>query len=248
MTYKEEGKIIFLFGSKGGCGSTFVSINIANYFASFTNKNVLFLDLNPNREDLRYIFRIDHRFEKNISDLEDIINDLDLSVLKKTIFNLEHSLNILLPGIKMTRLDHLLKLLELMRTYYDLILVDFPILLYGTAAFTKIRYIDKFILITLPEMLPLINLDAIIQKLNELDCLDKTSLIANKCNQLNQISFINRLIRFPIELFLCYDKDIERLFLSGKPQMVFKYNLKITKSLKSFAGKILSEISGDCLE
>jgi cellulose biosynthesis protein BcsQ len=245
MIYKEEGKIIFFCGSKGGCGTTFISISVSNYFASSTNKNILFIDMNPNRDDARYIFKISNDFEKNISDLESIMNDLDFNVIKKIISNLENSLNVILSGRKVLSLDNLLKLLSFIKDYFDLIFVDFPLGLYDISEFYKISFIDKFILVTSPELISLINLSKNIQRLKDIDYINKVSLIANKYNRLRDVSFINRLVKFPIDLFLQYDRDIENLFLSGKPQMIFKYNLKIIKNLKNYCMKLCSELSGD---
>ncbi len=248
MIGKEEGKILFFCGSKGGCGATFTAISVSNYFASFTDKNVLFIDLNPNREDARYIFKIDISFEKNISDLEHIIDDLDYKVLKKIVSNMENSLNVILSGTKIVCLDHFIKLLSFLKKYFDFIFVDFPFDLYDAADLYKISFIDKFILITFPEMIPLISLQKALNHLNDIDCTNKVSLVANKCNKLKHITFLNRFIRFPVDLYLQYDKDIENLFLSGKSHMIFKYNLKIIKNLKSYCMKLCSEIMGDCLE
>jgi hypothetical protein len=201
--------------------------------------------MNPNREDARYIFKISNDFEKNVSDLENIINDLDLNVMKKIISNLENSLNVILSGRKAVSLDNLLKLLSFIKDYFDLIFVDFPLGSYDASEFYKISFIDKFILITSPGLIPLINLSKNIQKLKDIDCLNKVSLIANMCGRLSDVSFLNRLVKFPIDLLLPFDRDIENLFLSGKPQMIFKYNLKLIKNLKNYCMKLYSELSGD---
>ena len=248
VIYKEEGKIIFFCGSKGGCGTTFAAISVSNYFASFTDKSVLFIDGKPNRDDARYIFKIDDDFQKTFSDLESSIDDLDLNILKKIIFNLENSLHVIISGRKMGHLDNFIKLLNFIRKYFDFIFVDFPFDLYDVAELKKISFVDKFILVTFPEMMSLINLNKVIMQLDGLECSDKISLIANKCNKLTHISFLNRFIRFPVDLFLQYDRDIENLFLSGKSPMIFNYNLKTIRNLKSYCMKLCSEMAGDSLE
>jgi cellulose biosynthesis protein BcsQ len=248
VIYEEEGKIIFFCGSKGGCGATFAAISVSNYFASFTDKSVLFIDNNPNRDDARYIFKINDELKKTISDLDSSIDDLDLNILKKIIFNLENSLHVIIAGTKIINLDNFIKLLFFIRKYFNFIFVDFPFDLYDAADLKKFSFVDKFILVTFPEMISLINLNRMITLLDGLECSDKISLIANKCNKLMHISFLNRFIRFPVDLFLQYDRDIENLFLSGKSSMIFNYNLKTIRNLKSYCMKLCSEMAGDGLE
>jgi len=80
---KEEGKIITILGSKGGCGKSFISNCISNYLAVNTSKNILLIDFNIGRIDSRIIYKVQESNIRTIFDIKNIsIGELDANLLK----------------------------------------------------------------------------------------------------------------------------------------------------------------------
>jgi cellulose biosynthesis protein BcsQ len=248
MYNKALGKTILVFGSKGGCGNTFLTTCIANYFA-MAETNILLIDMHPNKQDIRYIFRIDSSIMKNILDFEEVIEDMDLNVVKKVTINLETSLNIILSGNKMFNPSKYDCLLSFLKNYFDIIIIDYPLDLLEPSTLEKqLNQADKLIITTLLDMISLVNLKSMIDRMGSLGILEKTSLVANRASRISNVSSLNRLIRFPIDQFIPYDRDIESLFLSGKPHMIFKYEVRMIRSLRSYFHKIYSGLIGEDFE
>ena len=55
-------------------------------------------------------------------------------------------------------------------------------------------------------------------------------------------SSINNVIKYPIDLFLPYDKDIEQLYVMKGPASIFSYNLRIVRDLMEMSKRIEEEV------
>ncbi|MDD3819524.1 MAG: hypothetical protein PHG41_06820, partial [Actinomycetota bacterium] len=96
---KRDPKVVLFTGSKGGCGCSFIASCVSTYFARETEKNILLLDLNIGKKDSRLIFNLTDDDYRDIGDIEEVIDELDISILKKLVINFGNSLNLILPPI-----------------------------------------------------------------------------------------------------------------------------------------------------
>jgi len=98
----ESGVILFT-SAKGGSGCSFLVNSVASYLALKTTANILLLDMNIGKRDSRTVFDIDEKISRDFGDIEEIVKNMNTQVLKKLVLNLESSLNIILPPLKMDK-------------------------------------------------------------------------------------------------------------------------------------------------
>ena len=135
-----EGKMIFIFGSKGGCGQSFIINCISSYFATKTNKNILLVDFNIGKIDSRIIFKVNDNNIRTIFDIENSETEIDENILKKIIVNFSDSLNVIFPplyfdDLKTIKVKNLFKIFNKIKYFFDLILIDLPF-------YSSINYLD----------------------------------------------------------------------------------------------------------
>ncbi|MBN2072649.1 MAG: hypothetical protein JW770_01715 [Actinobacteria bacterium] len=247
-TVKESRALMFA-GSKGGCGCSFLSYTIATYFARETPGNVLLLDLNAGKKDSRIIFNTRMQNVRDIGDIDDVLDQLDTGILKKLVVNLDNSLNIILPPLRIEKggilsIDNLDKLIGCLKDHFNIICIDFPFSLAGYGMFSSYGFIDKFIFISLPDLVSVNNLGNMIDTLIP----DKHSvdfdLVINKFNIRPAISptGLNGILRNPVNAFIPYDRDIEFLMLNRGPDAIFNYNLRIVRNIREFSQEIYEDM------
>lgn len=246
---KGEPKVILFSGSKGGCGCSFISYCVATYFARKTPKNILLLDLNLGKKDSRLIFNSTDEEHRDLGDIEEIIEELDISILKKLVINKENSLNLILPPVKIERsgvLDNgnFNKLLEGLKDHFDIICIDFPVYLFNQNGFDLEDLIDKFIFISLPDLISVNNLNLLMTNIAYEKFPVGFDILINKFNTRPSISptGLTAILKYPVNAFIPYDRDIEFLFLNKGPDSIFNYNLRIVRNIIDFSKKIYEDL------
>ena len=104
--------------------------------------------------------------------------------------------------------------------------------------------VDKLLLVSLPDLISLSNLNIIINQLQGSVEYLNPQLIINKYNTKPAVSFslLNTILKYPVEYFLPFDRDIEQLYLEKGPACIFKYNLKITRDLATISDNLMKEL------
>jgi MinD-like ATPase involved in chromosome partitioning or flagellar assembly len=240
-----DSSIILFSGTKGGCGCSFIANTVASYFAMKKSKNILLVDLNTGRKDSRVIFDLLDEDNRDIGDLEGNMEDMDISVLKSLVINLETSLNIILPSLKFEKIrifenNDMLDFFELLKSVFDIILIDFPYQHFLKSSRCLVENVDRFILVSQADIISISNLGLLIKNLNLDNLAPGFEILINKFNLRYVISpaRIINIIKYPVNTFIPYDRDIESLYLTRGPFPVFKYNLRIIQSICAFADNI----------
>jgi pilus assembly protein CpaE len=120
---KKMGRMIAVFSSKGGCGTSFVATNIA---ASLTSPTVL-VDLNLQAGDLPLFLGIDAKY--SIADVAENRSRLDGSLLNSYITSHSTNLSLLAAPKEADSADdiepeHVFEVLERLRESYDYVVLD----------------------------------------------------------------------------------------------------------------------------
>jgi MinD-like ATPase involved in chromosome partitioning or flagellar assembly len=240
--FSKENKIVFFSGVKGGCGCSFIVNCAAAYLARTKSKNIVLFDLNNGKRDSRVIFNLADDSIRDIGDLDSDFKDIDISVLKRLVVNLDNSLNLVLPSLKFEKKrifesGNLELFFDILGKVFDLILVDFPFYLLSKDSFDFLEYPDKFVLISQPDLIAVSNLEILIKNLCPEKITNRFVIVINKFNIRPYISpsRIINIIKYPIDTFIPYDRDIEYLYLTRGPFPIFKYNLRIVKSMGDFS-------------
>lgn len=250
MIDKNESKIVLFSGSKGGCGCSFMTYCVSTYLARETTKNILLLDLNIGKKDSRMIFNLADENNRDLGDAEGVINEMDISILKRLVINFDNSLNLILPPIKIEKAriickDYLEKLLNVLKNHFDIICVDFPNHMLSQNKLCLKEFVNKFVFVSLPDLISVNNLNILTGNIiyDELYC--NFDIVINKYNTRPAVSpsGLNTILKYPIDAFIPYDRDIEFLMLNRGPDSIFKYNLRIVHNISEFSRKLYEDLS-----
>jgi len=247
---KEEGKIITIFGSKGGCGQSFITNCISNYLAINTDKNILLVDFNIGKIDSRIIYKVNENNIRTIFDIGNINGEVDESLLKKIVVNFNNSLNIIFPPLYLDNLTaisdkNLSKIFKKLKEIFDLILIDYPFNLNLKDNSNNLtEFCDKLLLVSLSDLISLNNLSIIINQLSDSINYLNPEVIINKYNIRPSISLslLNTVFKYPVEYFIPFDRDVEQLYLEKGPSYIFKYNIKIIRDLSEICNNLIKEL------
>jgi len=246
---KEESKIILFSGSKGGCGCSFVTYCVSAFLAKETSKNILLLDLNIGKKDSRIIFDISTENNRDLGDIETVIDELDVSILRRLVINFNSSLNLILPSLKIEKnkiLDrkNLENLLDVLKDNFDIICIDFPYHFFSYHRFDYNEYIDKFVVISLPDLISISNLNLLTENIGFKDFSFSFDVVINRYNIKNSISpaRLNSILKYPVRAFIPYDRDIEFLFLNKGPFSLFNYHLRIVRTIIELSERVYDDL------
>lgn len=245
-----ESKVVLFSGSKGGCGCSFITYCVSTYLARETSSNILLLDLNTGKKDSRLIFNLADDTYRDLGDLEEVIDEMEISILRRLVVNFKNSLNLILPPVKIEKSkflskDNLEKLLDALREYFDIICVDFPGYLYNRYLINLKDLIDRYVFISLPDIISVNNLNLILKNVVYDGTAFNYDIIINKFNTRPAVSttMLNSILNYPINAFIPYDRDIEFLILTRGPDSVFNYNLRTVNSISSFTKKLYEDLN-----
>ena len=170
--------------------------------------------------------------------------------LKRLVINFENSLNLILPPLKIEKVkiickDYLEKLLNVLKNHFDIICVDFPNYLFGQNNLCLKEFVDKFVFISLPDIVSVNNLNILTGNIIYDELYYDFDIVINKYNSRPAVSpsGLNSILKYPINAFIPYDRDIEFLILNKGPDSVFNYNLRIVQNISSFSMKIYEDLS-----
>jgi len=250
MIDEKESKIVLFSGSKGGCGCSFMTYCVSTYLARETTKNILLLDLNIGKKDSRIVFNLADEDHRDLGDVEEVINELDISILKRLVINFENSLNLILPPIKIEKVrilckDCLEKLLNVLRDHFDIICVDFPNYLFSQNRLCLKEFVNKFVFVSLPDLISVNNLNILTGNIIYDESYYDFDIVINKYNPRPAVSpsGLKNILDYRINAFIPYDRDIEFLILNKGPDSVFNYNLRIVQNISSFSRKLYEDLS-----
>jgi Flp pilus assembly CpaE family ATPase len=250
MIDSNESKIVLFSGNKGGCGCSFIAYCVSTYLARETTKNILLLDLSIGKKDSRVVFNLSDDNQRDLGDVERVIDELDTSILKRLVINFENSLNLILPPLKIEKSsviekDRLEKLLNILKDHFDIICVDFPNHLFSYSGLCLKEFINKFVLISLPDLISVNNLNVMTGNIIEDELYYDLDIIINKYNTRPAVSpsGLNSILKYPIDAFIPYDRDIEFLMLNRGPDSIFKYSLRIVQNISTFSRKLYEDLN-----
>jgi len=123
----KRGKVIAIFGAKGGCGATTLAVNLAVALREETAERVALIDGNLEFGDAGVMLNLPQT--RTIADLVGGKGEIDEEVLDGTMTSHSSGIKILLaparPELAETvKTDHLKRILDLMAKSYDYIVVD----------------------------------------------------------------------------------------------------------------------------
>lgn len=123
-----QGRIIAVFSSKGGCGTTFVAANLAVSLARLSRKRTCIVDLNLQAGDQPTYLGLEHT-PYTIDDLVRNFDRLDEQFLASHLVQRSKNLSLLaapseIGGDEDIRAEHITQILTMLRAQFEYVVID----------------------------------------------------------------------------------------------------------------------------
>ena len=120
---RKKGRMIAVFSSKGGCGTSFIATN----FAAATNSRTVLVDLNLQAGDLPLFLGVDPKY--SIADMVEKRNRLDAELINSLVTPHSQHLSLLAAPREADSADeiepqHVFEVLQKLREHFDYVVLD----------------------------------------------------------------------------------------------------------------------------
>jgi pilus assembly protein CpaE len=248
------GKVFTVCSATGGCGKTFYATNIALLLSQLPNTRVALVDLDLQFGEVSTALRLHPNFTiYDVLKAEESEEGVDLSShLGEFLVDYEGRFSVLAAPKDPAQADRITpmevtKVIEVLRTHYDYVVVDTPTALAETvlAAFDLSEHLFVMCTLDLPSVR---NLGMFLQTLQKLRVSsDNVSLILNKVEKDVGISVdqITKLFPQGFQSRLPYTKDVSKSVNIGKPILMSFPETEVARNLAMGMRDFLPEESRD---
>lgn len=237
-----DGKIVAVFGAKGGVGTTTIATNLAVTFAEQMKKKVILVDLNLQLGNASLFLNIKPKY--SIVDIANNINDLDPTVLKGVLPKHASGMYLLsgpsLPEqAESIREGHLDRIFSLLRSMFDFVVVDTANVL-GELTLKALDESDTVLLVFTDDLPGIYNVRQCLDVFQRMDYdQDKVRLVMNRGNSNRGISAddVGKSINYPV-FWKIPNQDYQTILSSlnqGIPISSFKPHSKVSASFRELA-------------
>ena len=236
-----NARILSVYSAKGGSGKTLIATNLALLFTQRKKKTLLidasfyfgdvslYLDINP---------------KDTISELVQEGNNITIDTINS--FTVLHSsgLNVL-PAPKSPESaeyiteEHIEKLLSIMRPYYDVIIIDLPVMLNNTTL-AAIENSDTVLYVATPDIASLKDVFQIQKVMQSLQQHDKFQLVVNRLGSGTlSLKDIKNNVSYPVIGTLHEDeKAVSASISKGSPLVLLPKKSRLDMDFRTVFGKI----------
>ena len=181
-----DSKVLTMFGTKGGVGTTTIAINTASLLAQHTEKDVVVIDLNLQFGSTALF--MDVKPKHSILDVAKNLDHIDLNLLKSMLPKGSDNVYLLSgPGkieeAEKISAEHIERILILMQSIFDYIIIDTPPVLNDITI--KAMDVSNFVLMISSMEIPAVyNAKRCLKLFQEMGYdQKKLKLVINHCNQ-----------------------------------------------------------------
>jgi pilus assembly protein CpaE len=239
----KSGKIISIFGSKGGVGTTTVAVNLAmSLLQAKKGLSVVLVDMNTLFGEVPLFLEVSPKF--HWGEITKNIDRLDNTFLGNILTRHKSGIHVLpspayLNGHIKPTPEIMERLLDLMKKTYDYIIVDTG----QSTNDTSLRVVepsDTLLLITIISLPCLANTNRLIKSFLDLGYLgnDRIKVVLNRYTKNNDISLKDAQAGINKELFWIIPNDFNTTMAAinnGRPLMEISSRAAITKSFEEMA-------------
>lgn len=242
-----SGHMISVFSPKGGTGKTMVCTNLAIAIRSLTGKKVALVDGSLLFGDIGIMLNLPT--SKTISDLTSNINALDQDVVESVLVEHSSGVKVLLAPSRpelaeLINAEHLRKILGLLKTHYDYVVVDTHASFEDTML-SALDISDRILVLTTLEMPAIKNIKLFLEVADALHYThDKLMLVLNRADSTGGIDIqdIEESIRFKISANIVSAGQLMATAVNqGVPIVMSHPDSPAAKGLYDLAAKVLTE-------
>lgn len=245
-----KGKVITVFGAKGGVGTTTMAVNLAAGMVHFKDHpSVALVDMNLFSGDVSLFLNMKSSF--NWAEVARNISRLDTTYLMTILRQHESGIYVLSAPVMIKEeagmtpefTARVERVLELMRSLFDFVIIDGGLLL-GQISTYFIGISDKVLLVTIPTIQGIINLKKLIDIFYDLGYpAANTIAVMNRCNQRYGVSLeeVRKMIKKDIRWNIPNDfRETINAINTGVPLTKSAVNSDITKKILEMAAEYSS--------
>lgn len=215
------GKVILVFGAKGGCGKTTVATNLATALGPLTDRKVCLVDLDVDFGDVAIFLQIPPT--KTISDAVHMMGDLDERALRTVISTYNENLDLVLAPTRLADAEFVtpaltMEVIRTLRSMYGFVVIDAP------PAFNDITLqcfdeADSYVLVTTLDLPALKNLKVALETLDTLGYpRSKWQVVLNRANTKVGLSIqdVEEILGVAISISIPSSRDVPATLNAGK--------------------------------
>jgi pilus assembly protein CpaE len=244
-----DGRIIAVFGPKGGIGATTIAVNLAVALQQKSDVKVIVVDVSLQFGDVGVMLNLQP--SRNITDLSESIDDLDPDSLNT--ISLAHASGIKAvlapPRPELADLilpEHLKKILRELCNEYDFIVIDTPTAL-NDIALTALDTADRVLLVATPDIPSIKNSKLFFEVTDALNYPpNKIMLVLNKMDKRSGITaqMIEDNIKHPVAAQIPLDEPLVLTSVNrGVPFMMDSRAKPIAQAVQQLADQIGAEFA-----
>jgi pilus assembly protein CpaE len=197
------GRVIVVFGAKGGVGKSVIATNLAVQMAIDTGKRVALVDLNLQFGDVGVL--VNNQDTRSFVDLIDSINELSPEDVEDILFDGPGGVKVLQAPLSpelgdLVQPAHVERVLALLRTRFDFVICDSATSL-NELTLSALDQADTILLVTALDILTIKNVRLVLDTFASLKIADdKIKLVLNRSNSETGITEIEleRSLQYPI--------------------------------------------------
>ena len=240
-----QSKLIAVFGAKGGIGKTTISVNLAVALAH-AGKKVVVVDLDLQFGDVNLFFDLEPR--DTIAELIQDKQNFDIDTIKSFIKLHSSGVSVLCAPkspefAEIIRGEHIEKIINTIRPYYDFIVIDTPPI-FNETTITALENSDMVLLTTALDISTLRNTKISMDILESLQQKEKISLLINRnIPGIISIKDAQNILDFPIKYKISNDwKTAASALNKGNPVIIDAPHSVIGNELTGLGNAILKDI------
>jgi pilus assembly protein CpaE len=243
------GKVVAVFGTKGGCGSSTLTVNLAVALREETKERVALVDANFEFGDVGVLLNLPNN--RTIADLADEKTEIDEEVLDGTMANHSSAIKVLLapprPELaELVRPEHLKRIMELLGKSYEYIVID----MWKSFRESTIYLLDQadiILLVSTTDIPSIKNAKLFFELTEQLEyAADKTLFVLNKEDGRSGISAkdIEASIKHPVGALVPKDERTTAWAMNrGVPFVVAQKTLPLSQAVSNLARLVVRRTS-----
>lgn len=168
--HDELGKVILVFGAKGGCGKTTIATNLAESLASLDSGKVCLVDLDLDFGDVAIFLKLDPA--TTISKVVGYEGELDATHVRSLVTPYKANMDALLAPAKPAEAEFVtpdlaMKVVDILREMYAFVVIDTPPS-FAEVTLRSFEKADSYILVTTLDLPSLKNIKVAMETLDTL--------------------------------------------------------------------------------